>query len=571
MTTSPDDPAREIMRKLLLIVIALSFFAMASNCRKRGGNDVTVALPEKFTTFDTLTTTSSDASAERVKSLIFNSLVRKDANFDYVGELASDIKTSDDGKVITFTLRDGVKFHDGKALTSADVKYTLDQLFASNGYKAGAFFDTVPLDKPDTAKTPSPSPGSTGAANSNSGTVNVNGSSNINAKPVDAPRTKRLAHITSMETPDAKTVVITIARPALKNTLLSNLVAVPIIPEGSLAQQKDNPIGSGPFKFVSFDASQNTIELAANMDYWDGAPKIAKMRLKTVTDATSLQAELQSGGVDIAPNPSNLPPDMLKNLQSSGNLNVDKFDGSNIQYLVFNTQTPPLNSPKIRQAIGYAIDREKIVSDLLQGQAQVASAILPTQSWAYSPGTEYKYDPAKAKQLLSEAGYKGEPIVFKYGAGNAMVNQYAQVIQSALSDVGLNIQIETLEVNVIRTQLAQGGFQMYTGVWIGGNQDPIFMRDLFSSTKIPGGTVSCCNRGRYTNPEVDKLLEDAVNASDKSAAKDIYVKAWQAVSSDLPLLPLWYPANIVVSNKRIGNIKMSGSGDWGFLKDITVQ
>src|SRR5213079_1285432 len=118
-----------------------------------------------------------------------------------------------------------------------------------------------------------------------------------------------------------------------------------------------------------------------------------------------------------------------------------------------------------------------IVKDLFSGQATVASSILPAQSWAYSPVHEYKFDPAKAKQLLKEAGYNNEPITLKYGAGNAGINQYGQVIQSALADVGLNVQIETLEVNVIRQQLAQGQFQMYTGVWIGGNSDPIFMRD----------------------------------------------------------------------------------------------
>jgi peptide/nickel transport system substrate-binding protein len=360
----------------------------------------------------------------------------------------------------------------------------------------------------------------------------------------------------------------------LRNQLLSNLVAIPIIPSGTIAQQKDNPVGSGPFKFTSFDASQNTVELAANTDYWDGAPKFAKLRIKTVTDATALQSELQSGGVDIAPNPSNLPPDMLNVLEKNAGLNVLPSEGSNIQYLIFNTQSPPLNNPKIRQAIGYAVDRQKIVSELLSNQAKVASSILPTQSWAYNAGTSYNFDPEKAKQLLKEAGYNNEPIVFKYGSGNAMVNQYSQVIQSSLNDVGLNVRIETLEVNVIRQQLAQGQFQMYTGVWIGGNQDPIFLRDLFSSTKIPGGGVSCCNRSRYKNDEVDKIVESAVNTvitTDKSPAIQLYGKAWEIVSNDLPLLPLWYPANIVVSNKRIGNVKMSGSGDWSFLKDITVQ
>jgi len=550
------------MRKLILILIALSFFAMASNCRRRGGDAVTVALPDSFSTLDTLTTVQSDAAAERMRTLIFNSLVKKDTNFDYVGELASDIKTSDDGKTIIFTLRDGVKFHNGKMLTSADVKYTFDQLFQSKGYKAGSFFDTVP----DTdAK---------GASTSNASTALKStepNSTNSNVAPKPTVKTKSIPHLDGpIESPDAKTVVFKLARPSLKSTLLSNLVAIPIVPEGTIGEQKDSPLGSGPFKFVNFDASQNILELAANTEYWDGAPKTPKLRVKTIKDATSLQAELLAGVVDIAPNPSNLPPDMIKALDG-GSLKVDKFDGSNIQYVVFNTQSAPLNNPKIRQAIGYAIDRQKIVTELLQGQAKLASAILPVEASDYAPGNVYRYDPAKAKQLMAEAGYNGEAIVFKYGADNAMVNQYCQVIQSNLTEVGFNVQIETLEGKVARQQQAKGQYQMGTGVWVGGNTDPIFLRDLFSSGKIPSDTVSCCNRSRYSNPELDKAIEDAVNASDKTVAKQLYAKAWDIVSVDLPMLPLWYPANIVVSNKRIGNIKMGGSGDWVFLKDITAQ
>ena len=548
------------MRKLIFLAFVISFFATASTCRKRNLEYVTVALPEKFTAFDTLTMTGSDAAAERVKNLIFNSLVKKDANFDYVGELAKEIKTSEDGKVITFILQEGVKFHNGQDFTSADVKYTFDELFKSNGFKSGAFFDTVPLDKNETAKLPAPAKPEAPAT-----------ASPAAAKPVEEPKTKRVPHITSIETPDAKTVVFTVTRPSLKNQLLSNLVAIPIIPTDSVTRQKDQPLGTGPFKFISLDASQNIVELAANQEYWEGAPKVQKVRVKTVTDANSLQAELQTGGVDLAPNPNNISPDTLKSLGNSPTLKVEQTDGSNIQYLVFNTQSPPLNNVKVRQAIGYAIDRQKIVTDLLFEQAKVANSILPPQSWAYSPGTEYKFDQAKARQLLQEAGYKNEPIVFKYGSGNLAINQYAQVIQSALTDVGLNVQIETLEVNTIRKELAQGAFQMYTGIWIGGNQDPIFLRDLFSSTKIPGGNVSCCNRSRYANPEVDRSVEDAINESDKAKAKELFTKTWQTVSNELPLLPLWYPANMVVANKRIGNIKISASGDWSFIKDITVS
>jgi len=526
---------------------------------------VTVALPEKFTTFDTLTTTASDSAAERVRSIIFNTLVRKDEHFNYVGELAKDIKVSDDGKTVTFTLRDGVKFHNGKDFTSADVKYTFDELFKANGYKAGAFFDTEPV---------------AGSVSKPAPVSNANSNASATPKPEASPQTRRVAHITSIETPDAKTVIFTVTKPALANQLLSNLVAVPIVAQGTIDQLKDNPIGTGPYKFVSFDSSQNIVELAANPDYWEGAPKVAKLRLKTVTDANSLQAELQTGGVDIAPNPSNLPPDSVKALGAMSNLKVEQTDGSNIQYLVFNVaptvldKPNPLSNQKIRQAIGYAIDRNKIITDLLFNQAKTADSVVPPQSWAYDAGTQYTYDPNKAKQLLQEAGYKNEPIVFKYSSGNSYVNQYSQVIQSSLTDVGLNIQIETLEVNTIRTQLAQGQYQMYTGIWIGGNQDPIFLRDLFASSKIPGiSGATCCNRSRYSNPQVDSLVQQAIDvtATNRDQAKQLYGQTWQIVSNDLPLLPLWYPANIVIANKRIGNIKINPSGDYSFVKDIVLQ
>ena len=545
------------MNKFLSLFCA-SLLIFSFSCRRAQTEFVTIALPESFSTFDTLTSTANDSAAERVRNLVFSSLVKKNENFEYVGELASEIKTSPDGKTVTFILREGVKFHNGKAFSSADVKYTFDKLFESNGFKSGAFFDTVPIgpavanaNPAQVADAKKPVPGETPA------------------KP--KVQMKQVPHIVSLETPDAKTVVFTVERPALANQLLSNLVAIPIIPEGTVDQQKTQPVGSGPFKFVSFDQSQNIVELASNPDYFDGAPKVLKVRIKTVTDASALQAELQTGGVDLAPNPSNLPPDILRTLSGLANLKVEQFDGSNIQYVGMNTQSPPLNNTKVRQAIGYAIDREKIIKELLSGQAKIAHSILPAGSWAYSPGTQYNFDPAKSKQLLQEAGYKNEPIKFKYAAGNAAFGQYAQAIQNSLKEVGLNVEIETLDPGTLRQQLAQGQFQLNTGVWIGGNQDPIFLKDLFTSGRIPGENVSCCNRSRYSNPDVDRLIDQAINEIDRSKAQALYVQAWGLISINLPLLPLWYPANIVVANKRVGNIKINPSGDWSFIKDITVS
>ncbi len=517
-----------VLRRILFVFIIIAGIVFSLSCRTRNNDFVTIALSDKFSTLDTLTSQSSGGvAADRIRNLIFNSLTKKDEKFDYVGDLAQEIKTSEDGKTITFVLRDNVKFHNGKVLTSADVKYTFDELFKSNSYKSNAFYETV-----DNNKVP---------------------------------------HITSIEVPDSKTVNFRLSRAALKNQLLSNLVTIPIIPEGTVAQQSTQPIGSGPFKFVSFDQSQNIVDFEANPDYWEGAPKAQKIRLKTVTDASSLQAELQSGGVDIAPLANNLPPDTLQALGQKSNLQVKQFSGSNIDYLGFNTESAPLDKVKIRQAIAYAIDRDKIINELLLGQAVIAHSILPTESWAYHVGTQYSYNPAKARQLVQESGYKNEPIKFKFSVGNAAVNQYALVIQNSLKEIGLNVEIETLEFNTLLQQLALGQFQMNTGRWIGGNQDPIFLRDLFSTAKIPTPSGGCCNRSRYSNPELDKILEQAFNTTDREQAKQLYFKAQEIVGNEVPMLPLWYPANMVVFNKRIGNIKIGASGDWSFVKDITVE
>jgi len=514
------------------------------SCRRTSSEFVTVALSEQFNTFDTLTTEKNDAAAERVSNLLFNSLVKKAENFDYVGDLASEIKTSEDGKTISFTLRDGVKFHNGQPFTSADVKYTFEQLFDSKGFKSTAFFDTVPVAPGEVVLGPDGKPS----------------------------KTKPVPHILSIETPDAKTVVFNLQRPALRNQLLSNLVAIPVVGQGTVPTQKDSPVGTGPFRFVNFDRSQNTVELASNLEYWDGgAPKVSKLRIKTVTDASALQAELQSGGVDLAPVPSNLPPDSLKSISALPNLKVEQFDGSNVQYLGMNTTVAPLDNLKLRQAIGYAIDREKIIKELLLGQASIANSVLPVNSWSYSDTVKYGYEPEKARQLIKESGYKDERIKLSYASGNAAFNSFAQVIQSSLRDVGLNVDVDPVDPQTLRDNLKNGQFQLNIGVWIGGNQDPIFLKDLFTTGRIPGEGVACCNRGRYSNAEVDKLLEDAINEVDRAKAKDLYTQAWGKISNDLPLFPLWYPANMIVANKRIGNIKINPSGDWSFIKDITVN
>lgn len=517
------------LRYIFAFLLIISTLFLTFSCRTQARDAVTIALSDKFSGLDTISTTASDAAADRVRNLIFNSLVKKNEKFEYVGELARDIKIDAANLTITFALQDNVKFHNGKDLTSADAKYTLDALFKSGGYKAASFYDSVDGQKQQ--------------------------------------------HITSIETPDPKTLVLKVSRPALINQTLSNLVTIPIIPEGTIEQQKTAPIGTGAFKFAAFDQANNLVSLEANPNYWEGAPKIQKVNVKTVTDANALQAELQSGRVDLVPNPTNISADTFNTLGKSPNLQIVQGDGSNIRYIGFNVTEKPLDNIKMRQAIAYAIDREKIIRELLGGQAKVAHSILPEASWAYSAPVKYNYDPARSKQLLQEAGYKGEMIRFKYLSGSSAVSLYSQVIQDSLKNAGINVEIETLEDNTLREQLKQGQFQMNTAQWIGGNQDPIFLRDLFDSDEFPDKKANGRNRSRYSNPEFDKIVREAVNTTDKARAAELYAKAQEIVANDLPYLPLWYPANMVIASKRMNNIKnvaINASGDWSFVKDLTI-
>ncbi|MEO6392098.1 MAG: ABC transporter substrate-binding protein, partial [Pyrinomonadaceae bacterium] len=192
-----------------------------------------MATSESIVTLDPMGGANVDLGSERMRQLMFNSLIRKNERFEYVGELASNIVTAPDGLSVTFTLRDGVQFHDGRPFTAADAKYTLDTLLASNIAKATSFFEGKGAD--------------------------------------------RRSYISAVEAPDPRTLIIRLRKPWLQ--LLVNLVPIGMIPNGSAATQKDHPVGTGPFAFVAYNAGQQTLDLKANEKYWDGAPKVPTLRV----------------------------------------------------------------------------------------------------------------------------------------------------------------------------------------------------------------------------------------------------------------------------------------------------
>ena len=520
---------------ILVAVLALLMIVPASGCRRRNSNAFVIGLGDNIRTIDPIGSPSVDAASERVRTLIFNSLVKKDERFDYTPELASNILRSDDGLTFSFTLRDGVKFHDGRVLSSADVKYTLDLVFSSNFAKSASFFE---------------------------GTGD-----------------QKRSYIKSVDAPDARTIIVTLTKPWVG--LLSNLVPVAIIPKDSYESQKTHPVGTGPFKFVNYDNAQQVCDLEAFAEYWEGAPKLQTVRVRVIADMNAMQSELQAGRVDIAPLPTSLSPDAVKRLEKDPNLQVKVFGGSNVFLLTLNTTAPPLDNVKVRQAIAHSIDRESLIRDLLLGYGKIAHSIIPEESWSYTPGKTYSFDPARAKQLLDEAGFTdpdgdgprmrfAKPVLYKVSGSSIAGRQYAGVIQNYLKNVGIPVEIQTPEANTLFDELRRGNFQIAYSQWVGGNQDPIFYKDLFATSEIPTETRPSRNRSRYSNPELDKLLEEAVNTFDRQKGKELYTRIQEIVSTDVPVFPMWYQSNIVIARKNVGNIQVNASGDWGFVRNLTV-
>ncbi len=519
--------------KFILLFSLIALLIVPLGCRTRS-NAFVIALGDNIRTIDPIGSPSTDAASERVSTLIFNKLVKKNEQFDYVGELASDIKRSDDGLSYTFTLRDGVKFHDGRAFSSADAKYTLELLLESSFAKSASFFE------------------GTGQQKS--------------------------SYIKSIDAPDPKTLIVMLTKPWVG--LLSNLVAIPIIAQDSYESQKTHPMGTGPFKFINYDNSQQVVDLEAFPEYWEGASKLQSVRVRVIPDMNALQAELESGRVDIAPMPTSLQPDAVKRLEQDPNLQVKAFNGSNVVLLTINTASAPLDNVKVRQAIAHAIDRQTIINTLVGGYGKVAHSIIPEESWSYSPGQTYSYDPATAKRLLDEAGFRDpdgdgprfrfdKPIRYGVSGSSIAGRNYAVVVQNQLKDVGIDVQIQTYEGTTLFDEMRRGNFQIAYSQWVGGNQDPIFYKDLFATSEIPTEQRPSRNRSRYSNPELDKLVEEAVNTYDRQKARELYVRIQEIVSRDMPVFPWWYQSNIVIARKNVGNIQVNASGDWGFVKNLT--
>jgi peptide/nickel transport system substrate-binding protein len=431
----------------------------------------------------------------RILMNLYDGLVRyKSGTLEVEPALATDWEISEDGKTYTFTLRDGVTFHDGSPLTAEAVKFNFDRMLDENH----PYHDTGPF-----------------------------------------PLSFFFSAVDSVEAPDEKTVVFNLKDPYAP--FLSNLAyptGLIVSPEAVKKYGKDfgrNPSGTGPFKFAEWESNSKVV-VEANPDYWDGAPDLQAVVFRPITDANTRVAEMLSGGVDVM---VEVPPDNVATFANDANYEVFEQAGPHLWFLILNAKEGPMADKRVRQAVNYAIDKKALVDNVLQGTAEVAAGPTPPAfAWAYNESLEpYPHDPEKAKALLKEAGAEGAELTFYVTeGGSGMLDPVAMgaAIQADLAEVGLDTKIETYEWNTFLGKVnpgLEGKADMAEMAWMTNDPDTLPYLALRTGAFPDDGGF---NSGYYSNPEVDQLLEEARRETDQAKRAELYKKMQVIVREDAP-------------------------------------
>ncbi len=279
--------------------------------------------------------------------------------------------------------------------------------------------------------------------------------------------------------------------------------------------------------------------------------------------------ELKKGSADVESNA--ITPDEVHALADVPHLKTDTRPGADVYYANFNVNDPALRDVRVRQAIACAINKDELISALWRGRAVPAVTLLPTGYWAAATSAQlpvYLYDPARARTLLQSAGLKpnahGVRLRFTLKTSTDETTRLlAQVLQQQMRAVGIELDLRSAEFGTFYSDITRGAFQMYILRWTGSNEDPDIFRYAYSSASFPpkGG-----NRGRFSDPQVDALLQQGASATDQTARRSDYVHLQQILATDLPSIPLWYPDVVVVHSTRLKNVRLEPGGGFGFLR-----
>jgi peptide/nickel transport system substrate-binding protein len=457
---------------------------------------------------------AADEASQKVHQLLYSTLVRIDDDLRIVPDLAESLEKPDPVTYIA-KLRRGVKFHNGRELTAADVVYTFRSLI----------------------------------------------------DPTFRGRTGAYRMLGAVDALDPYTVKFTLKEPFASFDI--NLV-MGIVQDGSGVGPSRQPIGTGPYKLASFTADDRIV-LTPFADHYKGAPNNSGLVLKVVPDDTMRGLELRKGTVDIVVN--DVAPDIVTQLRKEGRLKLVTAPGTDYAYMGMNLRDPILSHAAVRRALGFAIDRDAIVQYLRGGLATPAVGIVPPMSWAFASDVlTFRHDPAEARRLLDAAGFPdpdgdGPRARFSLTIRTSTSEIYrvqAAVIQHDLAQVGIHLDVRSTEFPTLLGDVTRGNFQLYTLQFVGVT-DPDMLRRVFHSRQAPPAGL---NRVFYANPEVDRLIDQAALPAPDDERRALYVRAQQLIAEDVPYIPLWYRTNVAVCQPDIQGVSLSPIADFAFLKDV---
>ncbi len=479
------------------------------------GGTLRIALPKDMVTLDP--SFAMDNYSVEVIDQIFDTLVTLKSDSSIQPRLAVSWKAVSD-KVYEFTLRQGVKFHNGRVMTADDVVYTMNRM----------------LD----------------------------------------PKTKvprqQLFMVDKVEKVSDSVVRFTLNQAyapflsAMANRALS------ILPKEEVEKYGDNfarnPVGTGPFKFVSWNSGEG-VTLQANPDYFFGKPHLDKVIIKPIPETVVAQQQLETGDIDVI---ADAMPDDITRLQKAGLLQL--VPGQSYYYIVFNLKpdTAPVSKTlgknpfldkNVRQAIVLAFPVSDAIAAVYPGLGPEIQAFgpIPNSNWAYDPNlakTWPKPDLTKAKALLAEAGYANGFKMEILSMSDAPRKAIAQILQSSLAKIGIEASIVAPEMSVLLGRANDQTFDIGVFGW-GGTPDPhdyVFPL-LHTSRRGSGG-----NNAWYSNPEVDKLIDEAAVSTDQAARKANYNKIQEIFMADFVHIPLYYKPSILGVGKRVQGLKVDPLG-----------
>jgi peptide/nickel transport system substrate-binding protein len=422
----------------------------------------------------------------------YDTLTRRDPDLKLLTGLATEWKLLND-TTWQFKLRPNVKWHNGDPFTAADVKFTVERTKdpEAKTIHATVFKVVKQIDIVDDL------------------TMNV-----ITSSP-DALLPGRFAHYGGY--------------------LMPAKYFAAVGPD----EFEKKPIGTGPFKFVEL-VKDDHLTLEANPDYWGGPPNVSGLLMKPMPEAATRIAALQKGDVQFI---DRVPDDQMAALEAGPNTQTFSVPFAGVSFIVLNTTSGPLTQKALRQAMSLGIDRQSLSNDLYLGRWQLVTGPIPNGEFGSKPGaTPPPYDQKKARDLVAQAGYKGEEIAFEVLPGDKAL---AEAITAMWKDVGVDAKIQIIEPSVRSQKIANQGFTgAFTAAFVSTLSDP---SGLLWRSLGPGGVLA----PYWTNDEWIKLGNEADSILDQEMRRANYERMADIMMEEIPWLVLFQPAQNFAALKSV--------------------